>query len=217
MQDVHTPDLSHLSSSDYDLIYEPAEDTFLFLDALQAERQFLQTHVHPVICLEIGCGSGTVSTFLAQLLVDCPACYFCTDINSTAAAVALKTAAINNVEICPVVSDLCSAFSPRLDHSVDVLLFNPPYVVTPSAEVGSKGIEAAWAGGDRGREVMDRMFPWVPRLLSKHGVFYLVIIKENAQNEIEELMKKYDMVMDVVMTRRSGPEFLSILKFIPSC
>lgn len=47
------------------------------------------------------------------------------------------------------------------------------------SQVGSHGIEAAWAGGRKGREVMDRFFPLVPDLLSQRGLFYLVTIKEN--------------------------------------
>lgn len=43
----------------------------------------------------------------------------------------------------------------------------------------SHGIEASWAGGKKGREVMDRVFPLVPDLLSPEGLFYLVTIKEN--------------------------------------
>lgn len=43
----------------------------------------------------------------------------------------------------------------------------------------SHGIEAAWAGGKNGREVMDRLFPIVSDLLSTRGLFYLVTIKEN--------------------------------------
>ena len=46
-------------------------------------------------------------------------------------------------------------------------------------KVGSKCLEAAWAGGRDGREVMDRLFPQIPLLLSEHGVFYLLALKEN--------------------------------------
>lgn len=50
-------------------------------------------------------------------------------------------------------------------------------------QVGSRGIEAAWAGGKRGREVMDRFLPTVARLLSSRGLFYLITIAENNPGE----------------------------------
>lgn len=50
-------------------------------------------------------------------------------------------------------------------------------------QVGSRGIEAAWAGGVRGREVTDRFLPAVAQLLSSQGLFYLVTIAENDPGE----------------------------------
>jgi release factor glutamine methyltransferase len=69
---IPTPDLSHLTRQDYDLLYEPAgapyicrlnctflfltresEDTFLFLDALESDADDLKNS-KALICLEVG-------------------------------------------------------------------------------------------------------------------------------------------------------------------
>ena len=54
-----------------------------------------------------------------------------------------------------------------MKQKIDILLFNPPYVVTPTQDVDENGLSSSWAGGVDGREVMDRVFPVVPLLLSK--------------------------------------------------
>uniref|UniRef100_A0A8C0TE40 Methyltransferase HEMK2 n=1 Tax=Canis lupus familiaris TaxID=9615 RepID=A0A8C0TE40_CANLF len=175
-----TPLHGHVGRGPFSDVYEPAEDTFLLLDALEAAAAEL-TGVE--ICLEVGSGSGVVSAFLASMIGP-QALYMCTDINPEAAACTLETAHCNNVSIQPVITDLVNGLLPRLKEKVDLLVFNPPYVVTPPEEVGSHGVEAAWAGGRNGREVMDRFFPLAPDLLSPRGLFYLVTIKENNPEEI---------------------------------
>ncbi|NXF33316.1 HEMK2 methyltransferase, partial [Nyctibius bracteatus] len=193
-------------------VYEPAEDTFLLLDALERDAAPLR-EARVEICLEIGSGSGVVSAFLASSIIGSSALYICTDINPMAAYCTLETALLNNVHLQPVITDLVKGLSPRLNGKVDLLLFNPPYVITPSEEMESHGIEASWAGGKKGREVMDRVFPLVPELLSPGGLFYLVTIKENNPDEILETMKKRGLEGTRVLSRQAGQEMLTILKF----
>lgn len=167
------------------------------------------------ICLEVGSGSGVVSAFLATMIGP-QALYMCTDINPNAAACTLETARCNKVHIQPIITDLVNGLLPRLKDKVDLLVFNPPYVVTPPEEVGSHGIEAAWAGGRNGREVMDRFFPLALDLLSPRGSFYLVTIKENHPEEILKTLKMKGLQGTTALCRQAGQETLSVLKFTKS-
>jgi release factor glutamine methyltransferase len=87
--------------------------------------------------------------------------YLTTDINPAATIATKKTGVHNGIMIDPIQGDLVSPIIERMKNAVDILIFNPPYVVTPSSEVGSNGIEAAWAGGINGREVLDRFLPYI--------------------------------------------------------
>lgn len=51
---IPTPKLDHFSFKDYDRFYEPSEDTFLLLDTLQEERDFILNHLKPLVCVELG-------------------------------------------------------------------------------------------------------------------------------------------------------------------
>lgn len=214
------PDISHMSYRDWDSVYEPAEDTFLFLDSLKEESSFLKT-LQPTICLEIGCGSGCVVTYLSQLLRSllpnmAPPLLFATDINIRAAQVATRTALRNGVSLDVVCTDLTEAVHSRLTGIVDIIVFNPPYVPSPQCEVGSRGIEATWAGGIDGREVIDRTLPLIKELLSPIGVFYLVVVIENKPKELAEAAARIGLSCQRVAARNARMEKLSVLKFTHS-
>lgn len=70
---------------------------------------------------------------------------------------------------------LDSSTEPVMSYPVSFCLI----LMNSGAQVGSHGIEASWAGGKRGREVMDRFFPMVSQLLSEQGLFYLVTVSDN--------------------------------------
>ena len=53
------PDMDHLSSKDFDNVYEPNDDTWLFVDALTKEHDFIKQRfssasTHLCTCVEIG-------------------------------------------------------------------------------------------------------------------------------------------------------------------
>uniref|UniRef100_H0XZY6 Methyltransferase HEMK2 n=1 Tax=Otolemur garnettii TaxID=30611 RepID=H0XZY6_OTOGA len=210
-----TPMHGHVGRGRFRDVYEPAEDTFLLLDALEAAAADL---AGVEICLEVGSGSGVVSAFLATMIGP-QALYICTDINPEAAACTLETAHCNKVHIQPVITDLAWAgLEPTILGNTKLLLFPVPLFRhgREPDEVGSQGIAAAWAGGRNGREVMDRFFPVASDLLSPRGLFYLVTIKENNPEEILKTMKTKGLRGTTALSRQAGQEVLSVLKFTKS-
>jgi release factor glutamine methyltransferase len=202
------------AAGDYEHVYEPSDDTFLLLDSLTAEADLLR-QLQPKLCVEIGSGSGCVITHLASLLPE--AMLLAGDINRVAVAATLATAAANkqqsHLDACQM--DLLGALRPG---SVDVLVFNPPYVPTSDEELEeaerTTDISAAWAGGERGRRVLDRLLPLLGAALSPTGVFYLLGVSENDPQEIARmLLEEQQLESHMVAERRAQNERLFVMRF----
>ncbi|GAA6054344.1 hypothetical protein JCM3770_003327 [Rhodotorula araucariae] len=211
---IPTPSTSHLSAMDFESVYEPAEDTFILLDALEQDAALLKGSR---VCLEVGSGSGCVSAFLGAICGASSALYLCTDLNPHAARCTLLTGRTNAVPLNPLLTDLTGSLLPRLQSAVDVLVFNPPYVETDDveAEQAQQGgvIERAWAGGAGGMRVTNRLLEQVDTLLSPRGVFYLVAVPENKPLEIIEQMRARGLHGEITLKRRAGREHLHVLRF----
>lgn len=103
-------------------VYDPAEDSFLFLDALELEEDRIRK-LKPSVIVEIGSGSGILGCFLAKNLVDIPPTVIGIDINPEAAVASSATAAMNGVAADYVMGNLFSSI--KANNNIDVVLFNP--------------------------------------------------------------------------------------------
>lgn len=207
MGTMETPYQNHIDKADYEHVYEPAEDSFLLIDALEKDLEYIKSK-NPTFCLEVGSGSGVVITAFGMAFPN--TLCFSTDINFKACCMTKSTAFKNNVILDTVNMDLVHCF---VDKKFDVVIFNPPYVVTERNECGGCGIEASWAGGVKGREVTDRLLPMIPKILSTNGTFYLLLIEDNIPLEVIEIMSKYSFKSETIITRRVKNEQQMVIKF----
>lgn len=187
------------------------------LDAICCDLPLFQQHSSLCHVLEIGCGSGLSITYLATQIqqLQGPQHQFVsmvTDVNPIALRVACRTAQENGVnDLEAIQCDLASSLLPRCSNTMDVILFNPPYVPTPDEEVGGTGIEASWAGGVRGRRVVDRALPQMAQLLRQpHGVAYLVTVDDNDPEQMAETLSQLGLIMRPVVRRKAHNEYLTV-------
>jgi release factor glutamine methyltransferase len=202
-----TPSTSHVS---FNTIYEPAEDSFLLLDTLSSpsETSWLSARlIGPTpLAVEVGTGSGVVIAFLAanaQNIFGRSILTMGVDVNMDACLATRRTAvqAISDqqsrsVYIDSICADLGSTMIPG---SVDVLVFNPPYVPTEDLPVmpnlqnsrdkfehESHLLSLSYAGGKDGMETTNRLLDQIPVVLSKRGVAYVLFCAQNKPSKVKE-------------------------------
>ncbi|KAI0192876.1 methyltransferase domain-containing protein [Xylaria flabelliformis] len=246
-----TPDTSHVA---YERVYEPAEDSFLLLDILSSasETAFLQsrffaTSPDPLV-IEIGPGSGVVIAFLAAhastifgtrniltgaVDMNAHACVATTE--TVRRAISSNAATASAAFLGAVQGDLVA---PLRDRSVDVLVFNPPYV--PTAELPSRGgssrggngykgereatgnsfeedsylLALSYAGGKDGMETTDRLLDGLPRVLSDRGCAYVLLCAQNKPEEVKERVRRGGWRVETVGSsgKKAGWEKLQIIR-----
>ena len=225
-----TPSTSHV---DFDKVYEPSEDSYLLLDTLSSpsEAQFLTNRfgvsrnaesAAPLI-LEVGTGSGVVLAFVTRnaqtIFGRRDVLALGTDVNAFACQAArrtvLKACEDTNSRQTSVFSDMITADLANSFRygSVDILIFNPPYVPTPDVlplatdknhavfEDGTSGLDVfarnshllslSYAGGVNGMEVTNRLLKLLPNVLDPVcGVAYILLCHQNKPEEVVQSVRQ---------------------------
>ena len=112
--------------SDFDNVYEPAEDSYILLDALETEIEEIR-RLKPTVALEVGPGSGIISAALANLTLNHNSnkklCFvFSCDVNIAACNATKRTAVQNNApgNLEVIRCNLMDSIRDRLHQNIDL-------------------------------------------------------------------------------------------------
>lgn len=152
-----------------DDFYEPAEDSYLLLENLKANKGDF--------CLDIGTGSGILAIELAKKGCKVVAI----DINEKALEIARKNARLNKVE--DLIEFRKSNLFENVSEKYNFIVFNPPYL-----PVNDEGIIGkAWSGGNF--EIIYKFFDEVDKHLQKGGKFE-ILLSSLTKIDFQKLQKK---------------------------
>ncbi|KAJ0300731.1 hypothetical protein COL5a_006569 [Colletotrichum fioriniae] len=186
------------------------------------------------LVVEIGTGSGVVIAFLAAhaaTLFGTPtvltagidlnghACHATTSTVRRAVADNPSTASPSPLWLGASLGDLTT---PLRQGSVDVLVFNPPYVPSPElptqssatlvASAGTKTtfdedsylLSLSYAGGRDGMETTDRLIEALPEVLSPRGCAYILLCAQNKPDEVKGRIEGFGGGWRAVTVGESG-------------
>ena len=78
--------------------------------------------------------------------------------------------------------------------------------------LGSSNIYASWAGGSLGRQLTDKLIHSLQKILSEHGIAYIVLEQCNKPQEVKESCERLHFQAEFVLSRRAGREYLHVLR-----
>ena len=171
-------------------VYDPAEDTFLLLDAIEIKKDDY--------VLEIGTGCGIIALECARIGAN----VICTDINPFAIELVKKNYLMNqniltgNFEVR--IGDL---FSPILSSErFDKIIFNPPYLSTKKEDLtkGSGWFDVATNGGEDGFLVTKRFLDKLDIFMNKNGSAYFVFSSLSNKEKLEKIIDKNGFNFEIV-------------------
>ncbi|MEA3457223.1 MAG: HemK2/MTQ2 family protein methyltransferase [Candidatus Thermoplasmatota archaeon] len=183
-------------------VYEPAEDTFQLIEAVEVKEGDT--------VLEIGTGCGIVALECARIGAE----VICSDLNPHAVKLAKRNYLINKSSLkCSVEirqGDLFSVLNK--DERFDVIIFNPPYLPTqPENRIGGTGwFDIATDGGVNGLELTKRFIDDLSKHLKKTGHAYFVFSSLSDRKKLDEHIFNVGLKSEVMLSRLFNGEQIDI-------
>jgi release factor glutamine methyltransferase len=209
-----TPSLHIPYSSFPPDVYEPSEDTFLLIDTLEREYDFLKSQDLNLI-LEVGSGNGFPITFLSNL-VGKNVFSLATDINRTATRFTKSVSLFNG----SIVDTLEGPFADMFRENIfDLIISNPPYVPSLHKNHYEKEelIDFAWKGGEDGLEFFKILVNSIHKRLKNNGIFICLLLTSawcKFYSENFDFLSSHFKEFSVVLSRKTPLESLVAIKFI---
>lgn len=144
-------------------VLKPPTDAFMLADQLRRERLHDGSSV-----LDLCSGSGILAIVAAQ---SGAGRITAVDISRRAVLATRLNARLNGVTVRAVRGDLLAAVTRE---RFDVIVSNPPYLVSESSELPRRGASRAWDAGPRGRSFLDRICDRAHDHLTPGGVLLIV-------------------------------------------
>ncbi len=190
----------------FDDVYDPSDDSFMLAEAIE---RIVPSTIG--LSLDVGCGCGILTLFLAEkskLVV-------AVDVNPSAT----KNTAINahrsglKHKVQVVAGDLLAPF--RFKPIFDLVVFNPPYLPEDEHDLlVPDRLRIAWSGGRGGRRVIDAFLSTFHRVVKPGGLLLLVQSSlSNCSLTIRKL-RELGFEVEVVSCRRFFYESLYLVKAV---
>ena len=165
-------------------VYDPAEDSFLLIDAIEVKKDDL--------VFELGAGTGIISLNCALFGAN----VICSDINPHAVENIKLNYSKNRSKIPGSINVRFGDFFSVLkkDEFFDIIIFNPPYLPTEKNELvgGSGWFDKATDGGKTGLDFTIRFLKELSKFLKPTGSAYFVFSSLSNKNLLIPYLTNFD-------------------------